>query len=53
MQEIKKITSPCIGLCGLVDGKCGGCKRTLEEIRGWRNYTEKQRKEIIKQLKTR
>lgn len=47
------IKSPCILVCQLVDNKCIGCKRTVEEIRKWLSYSEKQRDEIIKELDTR
>ena len=44
--------SPCVQLC-VVDketNKCKGCNRTLEQIRDWSRYSDKQRMDIMKEL---
>jgi predicted Fe-S protein YdhL (DUF1289 family) len=43
--------SPCNKICKVIDGKCVGCKRTLEQIAKWSQYTDKQREQIIKCIK--
>lgn len=44
--------TPCIGVCKLDPhtNLCVGCKRTLEEIAKWQQYTDAQKQEIIKNL---
>lgn len=49
-----KVKSPCIGDCVMEDsGYCRGCKRTLEEIGNWRNYSEGGKEQICRILKKR
>ena len=44
--------SPCIKLCKLNDrNECIGCGRSLEQIKNWGNYTDKEREDIIRILK--
>lgn len=45
--------TPCIKQCQLENNVCRGCKRTIEEITQWLDYTEIQRKNIINELKDR
>lgn len=40
--------TPCIKVCKVLDGKCLGCGRTLEQIRLWSKYTEEERERIMK-----
>lgn len=47
------IISPCINKCKLHDNICIGCKRTIDEIIHWREYTDNKRKKIINELKNR
>ena len=47
------IKSPCIKQCNLLNNICVGCKRTINEITQWMQYTDKQRERIIKELKRR
>ena len=51
------IASPCIGVCMLQKVNnitlCTGCKRTPYEIRNWTILSDKERKEIMSELKTR
>ena len=45
-----RIKSPCNKICKVIDGKCVGCKRTLEQIAMWSQYTDKQRQKIMDTL---
>ena len=40
--------TPCIKVCKVLDGKCLGCGRTLEQIRLWSKYTDEERERIMK-----
>lgn len=41
------LASPCIGACSINSAsgikECEGCKRTMDELRGWRTMTDNQR----------
>lgn len=43
--------TPCIGKCKLVKNKCSGCGRTLDQIKNWSDYSDIEKKLIMKQLK--
>ena len=46
--------SPCIKVCEHDhEGYCLGCQRTEEEVKGWRNRTEKEQLSGMKMLKER
>ncbi|MBY3598658.1 MULTISPECIES: DUF1289 domain-containing protein [Rhizobium] len=47
--------TPCIHVCSMVSatGFCAGCGRTLQEIGGWTNYTDAERRRIMAQLPAR
>ena len=48
------IPSPCVKICTHVDGMCIGCYRTADEKKEWKTtYTDKQKKELLKELKER
>lgn len=51
------IDSPCIGICALhkINNQtiCAGCKRNPNEIRNWMKFSNEEKKEVIKKLKTR
>ena len=47
----KKVESPCIGVCTLINDVCKGCKRTTEEITEWYNYTNSQKQVVIDRIK--
>ncbi len=51
----KAIASPCTLVCTMnpATGWCYGCHRTIEEIAGWRGYSDDQRTLIIERLKDR
>lgn len=43
--------TPCINDCKIVDSKCAGCGRTLDEIARWSSMTENERIIIMNSLK--
>ena len=46
-----KTKSPCIKECRLNENDiCKGCKRTIEQITNWWDYTDKQRENIMNNL---
>ncbi len=46
--------SPCVSICTLDDNRiCLGCRRTLEEIRGWARLPAKEQWRIVEDLKRR
>ena len=47
--------SPCLAICSLDlnDEYCIGCGRTLDEIAGWLNASEAERRAIVEQLPER
>jgi uncharacterized protein len=47
------IKSPCIDVCVTRDGVCIGCYRTLEEMAGWKTYTEEQKAQVLENIKQR
>jgi predicted Fe-S protein YdhL (DUF1289 family) len=42
--------TPCVSICKILEGKCVGCGRTLEEIAKWRSYSDEERLKIMKRL---
>jgi len=43
--------TPCIKICQLDDNKtCLGCKRTIIQIKNWKNYSYEEKLQIMKQL---
>lgn len=45
-----KIKSPCNNNCRAKDGVCVGCKRTVEEIKHWRGYSNAEKRAIIERV---
>ena len=46
--------SPCVSICTLDDDRvCLGCRRTLEEIRGWARLPAEEQWRIVKDLQRR
>jgi predicted Fe-S protein YdhL (DUF1289 family) len=46
-------SSPCINRCGLLNGICVGCGRTVGEIRAWTSMSNEEKKEAVEKSKTR
>jgi predicted Fe-S protein YdhL (DUF1289 family) len=51
--EENLVNSPCIDICKVNSGICIGCKRTLEEIKNWSNYSVVEKNDILKKIKDR
>jgi hypothetical protein len=49
------LETPCVEICEIDDatGLCTGCGRTLNEIAGWAQLTDSQRREIMARLPAR
>ena len=53
-EELKKVITPCISVCKYNDNKyCIGCKRHMNEIFDWYDYTDEMRAAINKDLTNR
>ena len=44
------VSSPCVSICEVEQGRCIGCGRTQTEIAEWRDYDEPQRLAIMDRL---
>lgn len=49
------VPSPCTNICKLspVTGYCEGCHRTIGEIAGWSEYSDKQKRAVLARLPAR
>ena len=47
------VKSPCIEVCkmDIENNYCLGCGRSINQLTNWTNYTEKEKNEIINNLK--
>ena len=53
-EELRKISTPCISVCKYNSNNyCIGCKRYINEIFDWYDYTDEQVAAINEELKTR
>ena len=50
---MKKIKTPCIGICSTVFGDevCRGCKRFVHEVIDWNAYEDEQKSLVLERLK--
>jgi len=54
MNDPNKIPSPCIHVCVHdLDDICMGCYRSIDEIRGWYKFTDKEKIQVIKHTEQR
>jgi len=44
------IESPCISVCRYEDEICVGCGRTVDEVVGWYDMTDKQKQAVLTRL---
>ena len=44
------IESPCISICRYEDEICAGCGRTVDEVVGWYDMTDKQKQAVLTRL---
>ena len=50
-MDTQAILTPCIGVCSLrLDGLCGGCLRTTDEIARWSTMDEAEREHVMDTL---
>ena len=53
-MSIDEYDNPCMGICEYnKDNYCIGCKRSMNEIFDWYDYTDEEVASINKELKTR
>jgi uncharacterized protein len=46
------IPSPCVNVCRIdpAEGRCVGCRRTLDQIRAWRAASDAEKRRILDSL---
>ena len=44
------VSSPCVSICEVENGRCIGCGRSETEIAEWRGYSEEKRLAIMDRL---
>jgi uncharacterized protein len=51
----KAVASPCINVCQISPdtGLCLGCRRTLDEIAGWLDFSDARKREVLAQIAAR
>ena len=54
-MSIAPVPSPCINICQMDadTGWCAGCQRTLDEIAGWSQLSEEDKRAVWQQLPQR
>jgi len=47
--------SPCVDVCRMdpATGLCEGCRRTLDEIAGWSNFTDAEKRAVLARIETK
>jgi predicted Fe-S protein YdhL (DUF1289 family) len=47
--------SPCVDVCRIHPdtGFCRGCRRTLDEIAGWRDFSAVEKREVLERVEAR
>lgn len=55
MSQRGAIESPCVSLCQIDHETrlCVGCRRTLDEIGAWLQFSDRERRRIIEELPKR
>ena len=55
MLVATEIESPCIGVCAMDEamGFCQGCYRTIDEIQGWWDLDNTQKKMVLDETNAR
>lgn len=51
-MSIKKIDTPCIGICSTIYGDeiCRGCKRNYQEVINWNKFSTQQKDRVLQRL---
>jgi len=54
-SELQEPASPCVEVCRIdpVTGLCLGCRRTLDEIARWRDFSAAEKKAVLERLASR
>ena len=55
IKQDEEVASPCINVCRMdaKSGYCEGCRRTLDEIASWSNYTAAEKRAVLALLPAR
>jgi predicted Fe-S protein YdhL (DUF1289 family) len=54
MEKVAEVKSPCISVCALNDdGVCIGCWRSVDEIAGWSDLSNEEKRAVLKQSQLR
>ncbi len=54
LKQLKKIKSPCVSICKYnKNNYCVGCKRYMNEIFDWFDYSDEMRESIMSDLDNR
>jgi len=54
MEKVAEVKSPCISVCALNDdGVCIGCWRSVDEIAGWSDLSNEEKRVVLKQSQLR
>ena len=50
-----ELASPCVDVCRMdpATGFCLGCRRTLDEIAGWRDFSNAEKRAVLARIDTR
>ncbi|MDO8347328.1 MAG: DUF1289 domain-containing protein [Rugosibacter sp.] len=47
------MVSPCINVCRMEGNICVGCLRTLDEIAGWSQFPDSEKRSVLARLEQR
>lgn len=47
------VPSPCISICKMSGGYCTGCKRSLSEIKNWKDLSNTEKKKVLNEIRLR
>jgi hypothetical protein len=55
IKQDEEVASPCINVCRMdaQSGYCEGCRRTLEEIASWSEYSAAEKRAVLALLPAR
>jgi predicted Fe-S protein YdhL (DUF1289 family) len=57
MQDVAggEVKSPCVNVCRMSDvtGYCEGCFRTIDEIAGWSQFSDDEKRRVLAALPAR
>jgi len=55
IEQEEEVASPCVNICRMdeTNGYCEGCRRSLEEIAFWSQYTASEKRAVLALLPAR